>query len=83
MGATQRNIHTIKDTHMSIRTSTCIHQASKVIIEATTTINRRGEETKWVTLNIKGVDGRKELELTVFDLELKDVFLVPSDAKGE
>jgi len=43
----------------------------------------RGEETKWVTLNIKSEDGGKEMELTVFDLELTDVFLVPSDAKGE
>ena len=68
---------------MSITTSTSIHHASKVIVEAHTTTNRFGEETKWVTLMVKSAEGRKEMELTVFDLELTDVFLVPTDAKGE
>ena len=64
---------------MSIRTSTCIHHASKVIVEAHTTTNDLGEETKWVTLMVKSAEGRKEMELTVFDLELTDVFLIPTD----
>ena len=63
---------------MSITTSTSIHHASKVIVEAHTTTNRFGEETKWVTLMVKSAEGRKEMELTVFDLELADVFLIPN-----
>ncbi len=67
---------------MSITTSTCIHHASKVIVEARITTNDLGEETKWVTLMVKSAEGHKEMELTVFDLELTDVFLVPTDDRG-
>ena len=68
---------------MSIITSTCIHHASKVIVEAHTTTNDLGEETKWVTVKINNLRGHKEMELTVFDLELTDVFLIPTDDRGE
>ena len=64
---------------MAITTSTSIHHASKVIVEAHTTTNRFGEETKWVTFIVKSAEGHKEMDLTVFDLELTDVFLIPTD----
>ena len=67
---------------MSLTTSTSIHHASKVIVEAHTTTNDFGEETKWVTLTIKNLRGHKEMDLTVFDLELTDVFLIPTDERG-
>ena len=67
---------------MAITTSTCIHHASKVVVEAHTIVNDHGRETKWVTFSVKNAEGAEEMELTVFDLELSDVFLIPTDDRG-
>jgi hypothetical protein len=57
---------------MTIST-TAIHHASAVVVEAHKVVDKIGHVTKWLTFSIKNAEGNKTADFTIFDLELTDL----------
>jgi len=60
---------------MTISTGINIHQASAVVVQAHSVVDKNGHVTKWLTFRIKNAEGVPEQDFTVFDLGLNDLVI--------
>jgi hypothetical protein len=65
---------------VTITTGINIHQASAVVVQAHSVVDKNGYVTKWLTFSVKNAEDVCEQDFSVFDLELTDLVIKQDDA---